>query len=151
MYTQKMCSFSCKNRIPPRTSVPWCLPTCSSENVGLTSWKITVGLFEALDCLMFDSHYQNHISYALYCPPQHPVERERNGIITGYTIRYWANITRDPAIPLFKFEVKLRTNATTLTLTELTPETEYFVEVAANTTVGMGPYSDFVTGSTLIS
>ena len=60
----------------------------------------------------------------------------RNGEITGYLVRY----TGDGA------ETKDVSGGSTrqTTIAELTPSTEYIIEVAAVNNVGSGPYSDSI-------
>ncbi|XP_071498430.1 receptor-type tyrosine-protein phosphatase delta-like, partial [Diadema antillarum] len=61
-----------------------------------------------------------------------PLVEERNGVITKYTVRYSASSA---------MEMSNRTTATSIVLGGLSPNTEYYVEVRAHTSIGGGPYS----------
>lgn len=75
---------------------------------------------------------------------QAPSSSQANGIITDYTIKYWSNSTRNST----KMEVLVGSNVTTYTLTGLNPDSEYWIQIAAHTRAGMGPFSDAVMKST---
>ena len=62
-----------------------------------------------------------------------PPEENRNGIISGYSINVTNNATGSVVI--------LSTNANTFTVTSLSPYTTYLCSVAAQTGIGLGPYS----------
>lgn len=68
--------------------------------------------------------------------PQPPLEEERNGIITAYTIQYRINRTDN----LLRREVT--GNTTRIILDRLVPGQRYAVQIAAHTAAGMGPFSE---------
>ena len=61
-----------------------------------------------------------------------PLEEERNGLIIKYTVRYSATVTT---------EMTNKTSDTSILLTGLSSNTQYYVEVRAQTSVGGGPFS----------
>ena len=64
-----------------------------------------------------------------------PAAGERNGIITGY------NISITSLSSPFEDALKYFTTSLTITVDSLDPHTAYICTVAANTVIGMGPYS----------
>ena len=73
--------------------------------------------------------------------PQPPAEP--NGIITNYTVRY-----KQESSQSFYQTVPLGSNSTHHYLSPLLQRASYQVEVAAGTSVGVGPYSEPITVST---
>ncbi|PIK36504.1 putative receptor-type tyrosine-protein phosphatase delta isoform X4, partial [Apostichopus japonicus] len=63
-----------------------------------------------------------------------PLYEERNGVITGYTVRMYAG---DPTQSITN-----RTSANSLTFSGLRPNTDYVVQVKAHTSVGGGPFTE---------
>ncbi|XP_071850013.1 receptor-type tyrosine-protein phosphatase delta-like isoform X2 [Apostichopus japonicus] len=63
-----------------------------------------------------------------------PLYEERNGVISGYTVRMYAG---DPTQSITN-----RTSATSLTFSGLRPNTDYVVQVKAHTSVGGGPFTE---------
>ncbi len=70
-----------------------------------------------------------------------PDEQERHGIIVKYTV----NVT---SLPSGEVITLMDTPETSLTISNLKPYSKYLVGVKAATTVGEGPYGDFIQAST---
>ncbi len=70
-----------------------------------------------------------------------PYEQDHNGIITHYTVNFIEAGTER----MFSF----RSSTTSVTATSLKPYTFYSVGIAASTSVGVGPFSVFITVETL--
>lgn len=102
---------------------------------------------------MFMQQLRYHLSYPMIAPSSAPTSlsssvlnpttvmltwsppptADRNGLITAYTVIITNSDTSERNVYV--------TNATTVTVTSLNPYTTYEYSVAANTTVGIGPYS----------
>ena len=73
---------------------------------------------------------------------QHPLEEDRNGVITGFIMQLGRSNTNN--ITLFE------TGNITVSINEgLKPFTQYFCKVAALTMAGMGPYTEAIYFTTL--
>ena len=78
---------------------------------------------------------ESHNPASLMVSWQLPVQRDRNGPISGYVIQY----TRVGSNNMMSVNV---TNGTTHTISGLVPSVNYSVIVAAMTVNGTGPFSD---------
>ena len=65
-----------------------------------------------------------------------PPVADQNGVITLYTVEVINTATSDKDVYV--------TSANTLTVASLAPHTTYKCAVAANTSVGLGPYSTYL-------
>lgn len=70
--------------------------------------------------------------------------RGRNGMITNYSVSYRLNSSSQPSEI-----VTTDDNSTSLVLSGLMDSSVYHVQVAASTSVGIGPYTTAVVGTTL--
>ena len=78
----------------------------------------------------------------MYSPP---TPNQQNGVIISYTVEFGDNTitTTDYDVPVsFGLFHRIR---------DATPYTVYYARVAASTSVGEGPYSDWVTARTLVA
>ena len=89
------------------------------------------------ECVVSKSHTHTHTP-SLPQPPTEP-----NGIITNYTIRY-----REESTTSTYRTSPLSSNSTHHYIIGLETTSSYLVEVAASTSVGLGPYSEPVAVST---
>ena len=79
-------------------------------------------------------------SYSIYLEWNPPSDQSQNGVIDAYVVNITAAETGERA--------QWVEESTNLTLNSLTPHTTYLIEVAAQTSAGLGPYSAPVTAMT---
>ncbi|XP_043196587.1 roundabout homolog 2-like [Amphibalanus amphitrite] len=91
---------------------------------------------------------ENETSVVLRWRP--PAPDQTNGILTGYRVYFFSNITGLRR----NYTVNSTTSLVATELTELAPHTRYWVRVAAQTAPGVGPASEpveFTTGGPVLS
>ena len=74
-----------------------------------------------------------------------PAINQQNGVILSYTVEFGDNLvtTTDVEVPT--------SSGLFYRISEATPYTDYHARVAASTSVGRGPFSDWVAATTLVA
>ena len=72
-----------------------------------------------------------------------PPPIDQNGVLTSFSIEYFG-VDRDTTTR----NVTVPSSQLSLTITGLNEETTYMLRIQASTSVGFGPFSDFITATT---